>query len=66
MFFYKGIFGDVPQSLSSKEEKAIPDKSNFMEMGIFLYFRLVFFLSPPALRHTPYEVSPCLVPARPD
>ncbi len=58
MFFCKYIFWDVPKALSVKEIKAIPDNSNFLEMGIFLYLRLVLFLWPPALRLPPYEYFP--------
>jgi len=65
VFFCKDIFGDVPKVLASKGMKAILNKSNFLEMGILSYLRLVLFLAPPALRLTPHEFPPCLVPARP-
>ena len=65
MFFCKDIFGDVSKALAVKEIQAIPDTSNFLETGILPYLRLVLFFSPPALRLTPHELPPWLVPARP-
>ncbi len=54
----KDTFGDVPKALPVKEIKTIPDTFNFLELGILLYLRLVLFLSPLALRLTPYGCSP--------
>ncbi len=65
MFYGEDIFSDVQKALSVKEIKAIPDTSDFLEMGILPYLHLVLFFSPPALRLTPHEASLCLVPAMP-
>ncbi len=61
MFFCKDIVGDIPKAFPIKEIQAIQDTFNFLEIGILLYLRVILFLSPPALRFTPYEYSPPLV-----
>jgi len=58
------IFDDILKALSIKGMMVILNTSNFLEIGTLLPLR-PGFLSPPALRLTPPEVFPCLVPACP-